>query len=178
MWAWLTSEWCLDLLLLLQVTCSVGGTCVSLSASTTGTAGSTQTSKQVSVAATVTAKPAANQPPVIALLSTSDFSDIVHVRRGGSYDICKAGTAPTAAAPCEPGAIAVDPDGLVPANSTMPQPLNKTSEVVVCPPASCLSRGCSPTELRRNYFVTKGLAGCGIDTSAPEGTQYKVNELQ
>jgi hypothetical protein len=45
----------------------------------------------------------------------------------------------------------------------------------VCPPAKCISSsGCSPAELQRHYFVTKGLKGCGIDTNAPEGTEFKV----
>jgi hypothetical protein len=83
--------------------------------------------------------------------------------------------APTAAAPCEPGAEALDPDGVTADQgvngSTV---LNLTAQVVVCPPAACKTQGCSPIELRRHLFRAKGLQGCGIDMMAAEGTQFKV----
>lgn len=154
-------------MLLVQVTCSVGGTCaiVTMSASS-----STKTASP----AAVTDVPAANQAPTITLVTTTSFSNIIHVRRGGIYGVCKQGVLPTVAAPCEPGATAVDPDGLVTDGSLHAKPLDKTAEIVVCPPDSCLTRGCSPAELRRHYFNYKGLNGCGIDTDATEGTQYQV----
>jgi hypothetical protein len=70
----------------------------------------------------------------------------------------------------------MDPDGLQAADTANGSTaLNLTSRVVVCPPAKCISSsGCSPAELQRHYFVTKGLKGCGIDTNAPEGTEFKV----
>jgi zinc transporter 1/2/3 len=108
----------------------------------------------------------------------------VYVRQGSSYEACKDGVAPTADSPCEPGAIAVDPDGVSAASyedavggdvsSSTSSGANKTDEVVVCPPEQCLTRGCSPVELRRHFFAVKGLKGCGIDTSLPEGSQFKV----
>lgn len=122
--------------------------------------------------------PAANQAPTITLVTTAVFGSIVHVRRSGSYDVCKEGVLPTAAAPCEPGATAVDPDGLLSEDGIRTKPLDKTAEIVVCPPASCLARGCSPAELRRHYFSFKGLNGCGLDTDVAEGTEYKVRLLQ
>lgn len=115
-----------------------------------------------------------NQAPLIMLINGSGFDSIVQVKRGSSYSVCKNGVLPTDAEPCEPGAIAVDPDGLHPDDSSPAKPLNKTADIVVCPPANCLTRGCSPVELRRHYFVSKGLQGCGIDTTTAEGTQFKV----
>lgn len=123
----------------------------------------------LAVAAEVT-----NQAPQIALVSiTGAESPVVHVRRGQQYTVCRPGARATAEAPCEPGATAVDPDGMVqaPAGNNS---LDLTSQVVVCPPIKCLTSGCSPLELRRHTFAAKGLQGCGIDTSAPEGTQFKV----
>jgi zinc transporter 1/2/3 len=112
----------------------------------------------------------------------------VYVRQGSNYEPCKDGVAPTADNPCEPGATAVDPDGASPASNeetdstdsiiSSSQGVNKTAEVVVCPPEQCLSRGCSPVELRRHFFAVKGLKGCGIDTSMPEGSQFKVYNMR
>jgi hypothetical protein len=75
----------------------------------------------------------------------------------------------------------MDPDGVSAAAadnasgaSSSSTGVNKTDEVVVCPPEQCLTRGCSPVELRRHFFTSKGLKGCGVDTSMPAGTQFKV----
>lgn len=166
----------------LQVTCSQGGTCIAASTSTTPTPGSPTSSSaasstsQAAVAATAADSP--NQPPQITLIDILGASPVVHVRSGQAYTVCPDGVPPTADVPCEPGVVAVDPDGLAPSDgangSTV---LNLNSKVVVCPPAKCISSGCSPSELQRHYLAAKGLKGCGIDTSAPEGTEFKVCQL-
>lgn len=181
----------------MQITCSDGGSCITFkpadsspaNTSTSGAGGSSTTKTTSSSAAAAAASAAAaakvvipNQAPVITLITANGFGSIVRVRQGASYDLCKDGVAPTADSPCEPGATAVDPDGAAgdsagsasSTTTTAAASLNKTDEVVVCPPAQCLSKGCSPMELRRHYFSVKGLKGCGIDTSLPEGTQFKV----
>jgi hypothetical protein len=43
------------------------------------------------------------------------------------------------------------------------------SQVLACPPASCLAYGCPGYE-----FSTNGLRGCSIDTSAPAGSVFRV----
>jgi hypothetical protein len=111
--------------------------------------------------------------PAISLITAPGFDAVVYVRRGSSYTPCKSGMLPAADSPCEPGANATDPDGLQQIGGST-SAADLTDRVVVCPPAACTSRGCSPVELRRHYFSAKGLQGCGIDTSRPEGTQFKV----
>lgn len=116
----------------------------------------------------------ANQPPQVALVNiTGADGPVIHVRRGQSYTVCRTGVLPTAAAPCEPGVTAFDPDGAKDAASGNAS-VDLTAKVVVCPPAQCLARGCSPMELQRHTLAVKGLQGCGIDLMAPEGTQFKV----
>jgi hypothetical protein len=123
--------------------------------------------------------PAANVAPNLELVVTQRFGNVVGVRRGSSYGPCASGTLPIAEAPCEPGAIATDPDGAAASDSdsSVRGPLDLTSEVVVCPPSQCLSKGCSLLELRKHYFAVKGLQGCGIDTAAAEGTKFTVSSL-
>lgn len=116
----------------------------------------------------------ANQPPQITQVNITGVDGfVVHVRRGQSYTVCRTGVRPTAAAPCEPGVIAFDPDGAKDATGGNTS-IDLTAKVVVCPPAKCLTRGCSPMELQRHTLAVKGLQGCGIDLMAPEGTQFKV----
>jgi hypothetical protein len=75
-------------------------------------------------------------------------------------------------APCELGASASDPDGG--GSPSDPVAVDLSSQVVVCPPDNCISRGCSLQELRRHFFRTKGLRGCGIDTMAAVGARFEV----
>lgn len=71
----------------------------------------------------------------------------------------------------------MNPDGLQApqAGSNGSTELNLTASLVVCPPLTCITSGCSPIELRRHLFSVKGLQGCGIDTMATEGAQFDVN---
>lgn len=116
-----------------------------------------------------------NSPPEITLDPVLGASSVVRVRRGQTYTICPEGVLPTADVPCEPGVTAVDPDGLLAADAVNGSTaVNLTNNVVVCPPAKCVSSGCSPAELQRHYLTAKGLKGCGIDADAAEGTQFKV----
>jgi zinc transporter 1/2/3 len=91
-----------------------------------------------------------------------------------NYQPCAVGVTPTVSKPCEPGATSSDPDGIT-ASSGATSSLDLAAAVVVCPPAACLSIGCSPAVLRRHYFAAKGLAGCGIDTAAAVGTRFTVD---
>jgi hypothetical protein len=141
-----------------------------------GSSGGSSGSSNSNKAATAAAVAAANVAPVLSLTTSPGFGSIVRVRRGSSYGPCASGTSPTAETPCEPGAIATDPDGAAASDSdsSVRGPLDLTSEVVVCPPSQCLSKGCSLLELRKHYFAVKGLQGCGIDMSLDEGTTFKV----
>lgn len=113
---------------------------------------------------------------MITLVAAAGFGSILSIRRGSSYSPCTPGVLPTDASPCELGAMAVDPDGVASdQGGNGSSALNLTTQVVVCPPDTCLSRGCSPVTLRRHFFVAKGLQGCGIDTMAPEGSQFQVS---
>jgi hypothetical protein len=96
----------------------------------------------------------------------------------GQYQTCAEGITPTADSPCEPGATAVDPDGgsiTSSSSSGAASGLDLTAAVVVCPPAACITTGCSPVTLRRHYFAAKGLAGCGVDTAAAVGTRFTID---
>jgi hypothetical protein len=114
-----------------------------------------------------------NKAPTISLISAKGFGAVVDVKRMGQYQPCADGMTPTADNPCEPGATASDPDGNTTNSAT--SSLDLTAAVVVCPPAACLSIGCSPAVLRRHYFAAKGLAGCGIDTAAAVGTRFTID---
>lgn len=165
--------------LFVQVTCSRGGTCLSAAAGGATAAGSAPAEAAASSAVgTGAAADAPNKPPEIQLVDIVGSSPVVHVRSGQDYRVCTDGVPPTVDSPCEPGATAFDPDGLAAAaGSNGSTALNLTSRVVVCPPTKCISSGCSPSELQRHYFVNKGLKGCGIDTTAPEGTEFKVRTM-
>jgi hypothetical protein len=142
-----------------QVTCSQSGACGMTAASS-----SSSSSKPAVVP---------NKAPTISLITAKGFEAVVSVKRMGQYQACADGIAPTTEQPCEPGATASDPDGNI--TSTGTSSLDLTAAVVVCPPAACLSIGCSPAVLRRHYFAAKGLAGCGIDTAAAVGTRFPVD---
>lgn len=163
-----------------QVTCSQGGTCIApttTSATTSPTSISPAGTAAAAAQAAVVAEVAVNLPPQISLNAIADPGPVVHVRHGRPYTVCADGPPPAAEAPCEPGATAIDSDGL-PAGSTGSNgstAFNLTDKVVVCPPAKCIQSGCSPAELQKHYFAAKGLKGCGIDTNAPEGTSFKVS---
>jgi hypothetical protein len=186
----------------LQVTCSRGGSCVladnqtdsTTTAAASGSAddsgdgdpgGSNSTlpaaappppAKPASPSAAAAARPPltrarpVNLVPLIQLVDSPELGGVVKLKQGSSYGVCAAGVQPTAAAPCELGARAVDPDG-----SPDGSALNMTDKVVVCPPPECLTLGCSGTALRAHLFSVKGLAGCGIDTTALLGTRYSVD---
>lgn len=168
----------------LQVTCSQGGTCVASPAKTSpGSSPSTSQSASATASAAAAAAAASsaiqqpNQPPVITLTEILGSNPVVHVRRGQPYSVCADGVPAAADTPCEPGATAMDPDGLLAAvdsGGNGSTALNLTSRVVVCPPTRCITSGCSPQELQRHYLTSKGLQGCGIDTNAADGTQFKV----
>jgi zinc transporter 1/2/3 len=115
-----------------------------------------------------------NAAPVISLITSKGFGVIVDVKRMGQYQACADGVTPTADSPCEPGATAVDPNGST-SSSGATSSRDLTAAVVVCPPAVCLSSGCSAAVLRRHYVAVKGLAGCGIDTAAAVGTRFTVD---
>jgi hypothetical protein len=115
-----------------------------------------------------------NTAPTISLITAKGFGAIVGVKRMGQYQPCTDGITPTAEQPCEPGATANDPDGAT-SSSESTSSLDLTAAVVVCPPAACLSIGCSPAVLRRHFFAAKGLAGCSIDTAAAVGTRFTVD---
>ncbi|KAG2451339.1 hypothetical protein HYH02_003943 [Chlamydomonas schloesseri] len=110
----------------------------------------------------------ANVPPNISLIVTEAAPIHVLIKRGMDYVFCN-GAEPSTDAPCEPGALAFDPDGL-------PGSTNLTGTVVACPPTSCLTaRGCSQEDLL-NYSLQKvGLAGCNFRPLAPAGTVFLVD---
>lgn len=147
------------------VTCSDGGTCLARAlsqqaaapAASAGGAAAPAAPKQQAAAAAVAAAaaPPPNVAPNITLVTTDKLGPLVYVRRAfGSYAACDTGKSPTADAPCEPGAIAIDPDG-ADARSAGGAAVNLTDSVVVCPPDSCLTLGCSPQDLRKHYFSVK-----------------------
>lgn len=117
----------------------------------------------------------ANAAPTISLITAKGSGAVVSVKRMSPYLACADGVAPSTDSPCEPGATAADPDGSTSSSSEATSSLDLTAAVVVCPPAACLSSGCSPAVLRRHYFAAKGLAGCRIDTAAAVGTRFTVN---
>jgi hypothetical protein len=112
----------------------------------------------------------ANQAPNITLITTPDLDTVVRLKRGTRYAACDAGIRPTAEAVCEAGATAFDPDG-----GPDMAGMNLTEQVVVCPPADCLTQGCSANTLRAHRFNVKGLQGCAYDPMAPVGTQFVVD---
>eukprot|EP00775_Hariotina_reticulata_P011535 gene11535-11678_t len=167
-----------------KVTCSQGGSCAAVSApSSSPSSGNNSVQNENGIAKSFGIRVLSHQPhdpanvaPKLQLVMVTGFGNVVAVRRGSSYGPCASGSTPTAEAPCEPGANATDPDGAAgPDSSAVRSPLDLTSEVVVCPPSQCLTKGCSLLELRKHYFTVKGLQGCGIDTSAAEGTKFTVD---
>jgi hypothetical protein len=67
-------------------------------------------------------------PPTLSLRTTAALGAFVDVRKGTTYAACAAGVQPTAEAPCELGAAAAAGD------------VDLTARVLVCPPASCVTR--------------------------------------
>ncbi|KAK3233264.1 hypothetical protein CYMTET_56422 [Cymbomonas tetramitiformis] len=95
-----------------------------------------------------------NSPPTIELLASTTF---VEVRQHQVYAACVEGDAKNAEVECEPGVAAYDTeDG------------DLSSQVLVCPPSSCIAVGCPGHE-----WAIKGLQGC-INTSARVGTVFEV----
>jgi hypothetical protein len=111
-----------------------------------------------------------NQAPNMTLITTPDLDVVVRLKRGTRYAACAKGIRPTAEAMCEAGATAFDPDG-----GPDMAGLNLTEQVVVCPPADCLTQGCSANTLRAHRFNVKGLQGCCYDPMAPAGSQFVVD---
>ncbi|KAG2447259.1 hypothetical protein HYH02_007999 [Chlamydomonas schloesseri] len=103
-----------------------------------------------------------NRPPQLQLrnypLAVMAGQPVV-MRRGTAYLRCAAGQVPTLQLPCEPGAIAWDPeDG------------NITNMVALCPPNDC-----APSQCRAHAVVAKQPADCGVDTtSAPVGATLRL----
>lgn len=146
---------------------SSSGSSSSTSTGSTSSAVSNKAAAATAAAAVSSTKPAAtNQAPAISLITTDALGPVVYIRQGSSYQACGAAS-PTPDLPCEPGATASDPDP--PQGSS-----NLTDAVVVCPPAECFTRGCSPAELRRHRLSAKGLAGCPVNAMAAVGTTFQV----
>jgi hypothetical protein len=155
-----------------RVSCSVDMVCLAAlpQQRAPGAGGASTQAGQAGAAApatTAAAAAAANQPPRIALVTTDALGPVVFIRQGSSYRPCS-GASPTAAAPCEPGAAAVDPDAADGRGDL-------TASVVVCPPPECLTLGCSPAQLQRHRFAAKGLAGCPLDPMAAVGAAFQVS---
>ncbi|KAG2430825.1 hypothetical protein HXX76_009800 [Chlamydomonas incerta] len=92
-----------------------------------------------------------NIPPNISLIVSAAAPVYVRLKRGANYAFCN-GSEPSADAPCEPGALAFDPDGL-------PGSTNLTSTVELS-----------------NYSLEKvGLAGCNFRPLAPAGTVFLID---
>ncbi|GLC58893.1 hypothetical protein PLESTB_001414500 [Pleodorina starrii] len=115
-----------------------------------------------------TARP--NLPPVISLITSDILPSRVGVKQGSSYSYCN-GSDPSHDAPCELGALAIDPDG-----GPGFQVTNLTGSIIACPPTACLGKGGCPLKIMRSYRLTsRGLDGCGINTMAPVGTVFAVD---
>jgi hypothetical protein len=132
---------------------------------------STQTAaRSSSSSAQLTKRAAANKPPVLELVTSATLGPVVTLRRGTSYAACSPGVVPSRDAPCELGAVAMDPDG-----GKGGAPLNLTDQVVVCPPDECLKQGCSSSTLRAYRFSVIGLKSCTIDGSDHVGSEFVVD---
>ncbi|KAK3252906.1 hypothetical protein CYMTET_37812 [Cymbomonas tetramitiformis] len=99
-------------------------------------------------------------PPTISLLSTGSVSGgYVEVRQHQGYIACTAeALAADPEALCEPGVVAYDASQR-----------EVTSQVIVCPPESCLGR----TRCAGHEWVRKGIQGC-LNTSAEVGTIFEI----
>ena len=88
--------------------------------------------------------------------------ELVDVKRGSEYAPCEPGKLHSDESPCDGGARAAGADGS-----------DVSSAVFALPgrlvPSTCLDQSCTGLE-----FSSKGLLGCGIDTSAIEGTMFVV----
>ncbi|PNW72097.1 hypothetical protein CHLRE_16g682550v5 [Chlamydomonas reinhardtii] len=146
---------------------SGSSTGTSASNSTGGSGFNTVLTTPTAAAASSSGVPA-NVPPNITLIVSEAAPVHVLIKRGIDYVFCN-GAEPSADVPCEPGALAFDPDGL-------PGSSNLTGTVVACPPTACLTtRGCSQDDLL-NYALQKvGLAGCNFRPLAPVGTVFLVD---
>jgi hypothetical protein len=114
-----------------------------------------------------------NKAPTITLINTPSLGAVVLLKRGIEYMPCVARTNTSSERPCEPGALAIDPDGA--GDMTIPMPLDISKQIVVCPPSNCVKFGCSAGQLRLHMFALTGLKGCGIDTLAPAGTRFVID---
>jgi hypothetical protein len=137
---------------------------VNSSTSTLSAASNAQPAPQLTRVAAV------NKPPVINLVTSAALGPVVTLSRGSSYAACSPGTVPSMDAPCEPGAVALDPDG-----GEGGTPRNVTDQIVVCPPAECLTQGCASSTLRAYYFTVNGLKSCTINGSDYVGAQFVVD---
>lgn len=102
----------------LQITCSVGGTCLA-----DLTAGPGSSSSSGSGAPQQAAAP---QPPSIQLLTTPALPAALSIRQGSAYAACAPGQQPSKDLPCELGAAAAFGGASL------------TAAVLACPPPSCL----------------------------------------
>lgn len=94
-------------------------------------------------------------PPSLSLIGSSQ----VNVPLGFSYVRCLDGQASTLTIPCEPGAIATDPN----------DPSIQT-RLLMCPQDNCFASGCVGQR-----FVDRQPVACGIDTSSSVGSTYNLN---
>ena len=105
----------MDCNMCLQVSCSVGGTCLAdlVGPSSGGSPASSQPA-------------AAPQPPTIQLITTPALPGALSIKQGSSYAACAPGQQPSKELPCELGATAAFGGA------------NLTAAVLACPPPSCL----------------------------------------
>jgi hypothetical protein len=143
-----------------KISCSEGGTCVARGAASAAAAAApadaaaapARDALAARAAKADEAKAAPNQPPRVALRTSNALGPMVYIRRAfGTYAACGPKQLPTTDVPCELGASALDPDGGPKGKGEV----DLTGELVVCPPAACLTVGCSPEELKRHRFAVK-----------------------
>ena len=121
-----------------------------------GSAAGAATSNLLDALSSASADPTAGLS--LTLTTTVSMSTSVNIKQFSAYRACTSGQQPTATLPCEPGATALGPNNQV-----------LTSQVLACPPASCIPFGCPGYQ-----FSRVGITPCAINSSAPVGTTYSV----
>ena len=105
--------------------------------------------------ATASTAATASSPPAIVISGSSQ----VDVPFGFSYVRCLDGQTPTLTIPCEPGALATDP------NDPSIQ-----SRLLMCPEADCFASGCVGQR-----FIDRQPVACGIDTQSAIGSTFNLD---